>query len=72
MAKKLELTFKNEENRTAKITVDNARDDITDAEVKNAMEDIIEKEVFTSNGGKFVGIHNARVIDTEIQEFDLE
>lgn len=71
MTRKLELIFKNAANKTAKITIDEAREDIESNEIKEAMEDIIEKDVFTSNGGALVAIHGARVVETEIQEFDL-
>lgn len=71
MAKKLELIFKNAADRTAKITVDDVREDITPTEVKTAMETIVAKNVFTSNGGDFAGIHGARIVDTNIQELEL-
>ncbi len=72
MAKKLEMAFRNEENKTAKIAVDNALDDLDPQDVKTAMETIIAKKVFLSNGGELVDIAGARVVDTEIYELDLE
>ncbi len=72
MAKKLEMVFRNEENKTVKLTVDNALDDLDSQDVKTAMETIIAKKVFLSNGGELVGIASARVVDTEINELDLE
>lgn len=72
MAKKLEMVFRNEENKTAKLTVDNALDDLDPQDVKAAMETIIEKKVFLSNGGELVDIASARVVDTEIYELDFE
>lgn len=72
MAKKLELIFVNEENKTTKLTVDNAIDDLDPQDVKEAMESIIEKNVFLSGGGELVGISGARVVDTQIQVLDLE
>lgn len=72
MAKKLEMAFRNEENKTAKIAVDNALDDLDPQDVKTAMETIIAKKVFLNNGGELVDIAGARVVDTEIYELDLE
>ena len=72
MAKKLELIFVNEENKTTKLTVDNAADDLDPQDVKAAMESIIDKNVFLSGGGELVGISGARVVDTQIQVLDLE
>ena len=72
MGKKLELIFKNASDKSVKITVDNAREDITSNEVKTAMESIVAKNVFTSNGGDLVGIQGARIVDTSIQELELK
>ncbi len=72
MARKLELIFLNEAGKTAKISVDNAQEDIDAEDVKDAMEDIIEKNIFSSKGGEFVGISAARVVDTTIEELDVE
>ncbi len=72
MAKKLELIFRNEENKITKLTVDNAIDDLDPQDVKGAMESIIAKKVFLSGGGELVGISGARVVDTQVQELDLE
>lgn len=71
MAKKLELVFKNASDKSVKITVDDARENITPAEVKTAMESIVAKNVFTSTGGDLVGVQGARIIDTNIQELEL-
>ncbi len=72
MARKLELIFKNEEDKSVKLTIDNAIDDIEASEVKAAMDEIIDKNVFLSKGGELVGIAGARVVDTTIQVLDLE
>ena len=72
MAKKLELIFKNEADKTVKITVDNVIDDLNPIDVKTAMESIIAKNVFISKGGGFTSISGAKVVDTTIQELDLE
>lgn len=72
MAKKLELIFRNEDGKTAKISIDNVVEEIEASEVKEAMEDIIDKNVFLSNGGEFVGISGARIVDTNIEVLDLE
>lgn len=72
MGKKLELVFKNASDKSVKITVDNAREDITSNEVKTAMESIVAKNVFTGNGGDLVGIQGARIVDTSIQELELK
>lgn len=72
MAKKLELIFRNEDGKTAKISIDNVIEGIEPAVVKEAMEDIIDKNIFVSSGGEFVGISGARIVDTNIEVLDLE
>ncbi len=72
MARKLELIFKNAADKSVKITVDDARENITPVEVKNAMEAIVAKNVFTGAGGELISIQNARIVDTNIQELELE
>ncbi len=72
MAKtKLEMTFKNAGGRTNKISVDNARDDITEIEVNQGMDDILSNNIFTSSGGDFVEKVKAELITTEVQEFEM-
>jgi hypothetical protein len=66
--KKLEMIFKNQLGRTAKISVDNARDDLTELEVQTAMQTIIDKNVFETSSGELVAIDSARIVATDVQE----
>jgi len=72
MAKKLEMMFRDAVGKTMKITVDNADDNLTGESVRTAMETIIAKNIFATEGGDLVAIDGARVVDTNIQELDLE
>jgi len=72
MAKRLEMVFRDAVGKTMKITVDNADDNLTGETVKNAMETIIAKNVFATEGGDLVAIDGARIVDTNIQELDVE
>ncbi len=72
MAKRLEMTFKDVENKSMKITVDNVRDDLTDAEVKTAMETILLKDVFATAAGSLTAISEARIVDTSVTALDIE
>lgn len=69
MAKKLEMVFRDATNKTMKITVDNIKDTLTDAEVKTAMETIIAKDIFETQGGSLIAIDDAKIVD--INETDL-
>lgn len=66
--KKLEMIFKNQLGRTTKISVDNARDDLTELEVQTAMQTIIDKNVFETSSGELVAIDSARIVATDVQE----
>ncbi|WP_425448010.1 DUF2922 domain-containing protein [Dethiothermospora halolimnae] len=69
--KRLEMTFKNEADKRTTISIDNPRDDITDAEVQTAMNDIIAKNIFNSSGGNLVGIYKARIVTTAVEELTV-
>lgn len=72
MAKRLEMVFRDAVGKTMKITVDNADDNLTGESVKTAMETIIAKNIFATEGGDLVAIDGARIVDTNIQELDVE
>ena len=69
---RLEMTFKNVEGRTNKISVDNAREDLTDTEIKEAMDGILDSNIFTTAGGDLVEKSKAELITTEVKEFEIE
>ena len=72
MAKKLEMTFKDASNKTMKITVDNVKNGITDAEVKTAMQIILSKDIFVTDAGSLVAIDDARIVDTTETDLNVE
>ena len=66
--KKLEMIFKNELGSKTKITVENAKDDLTKEKVEAAMNAIITADIFETSNGKLVGIDSARVVTTDIED----
>ena len=72
MAKRLEMVFTNAAGRRATISVDNARDDITQQEVQSAMDMIVNRSIFSTGGGDIVAIDSARIVATEITEIPVE
>ncbi|WZL73726.1 DUF2922 domain-containing protein [Clostridiaceae bacterium 35-E11] len=66
--KRLEMIFTNQLGRTSKISVDNARDDLTELEVQTVMQTILDKNVFETTSGEFVAIDSARIVTTDVQE----
>lgn len=68
MENTLELLFKNEAAKNAKISVRDAKDDITAIEVQAIMDDIIDKNIFETPGGDLVEVAGARLIQKEVIE----
>ena len=68
ITKRLEMNFRNQMGRTNRISVEDARDDLTQAEVQTAMQAVIDKNIFKKSGGEFVGIDSARIVTTETQD----
>lgn len=69
MAIQLQLNFKNELGRNFRITVDDARENLTDAEVKAAMETILAKNIFNTSGGNLTAIVDAELVTTTAKSF---
>ena len=67
----LELSFIKEDGKTAKITIANAREDLTPVEVKTVMENIVSKDIFAPGGLGLVEVDNAKVVITQEEELDL-
>ncbi|AOT73076.1 hypothetical protein Gferi_10825 [Geosporobacter ferrireducens] len=62
------MVFKNQLGRTNKITVENAKIDLSESDVQAAMQTIIEKNIFKTSGGDFVAIEGAKIITTNVEE----
>ena len=64
---KLVMTFSNTLGRKISLFVTDPREDLTEAEIKTAMELIVAKNIFEPNGAV-----DAKIVQTETKEFDLE
>lgn len=71
LQKTLEMDFATELNRTHKIRVYDAREDLTPAEVSAAMNQIIAANIFSGSGGELTGKVNARVITKETEDISI-
>ena len=69
--KRLELIFKNQMEKTSKISIDEPKADLTDEEVQAVMNDMITKNIFSTSGGDLVSISGARVVTTDVQEYSV-
>lgn len=71
MAKTLELQFVTAEGRTARVSVDNPNEPINLDQIKNVMDQIISDNAFNTEYGDFVTKKNARVIERNVVEYEL-
>ncbi|USK91685.1 DUF2922 domain-containing protein [Rossellomorea marisflavi] len=72
MAKTLELIFKNEMGKQAKISVIEPKEPVDQDAVKAAMENLIAKDVFGSSGGSLVSIEGARIVERNVTDYELK
>ncbi|MGQ9558781.1 MAG: DUF2922 domain-containing protein [Desulfurispora sp.] len=64
MAKVLRMVFRNADGKAVTITLNDPKDNLTQAQVSSAMDTIIAKNVFTSSGGDLVEKTYAEVVET--------
>ena len=67
----LEMTFKNAADSKVNISVDNPREDLTEAEIKTTMDLIVAKNLFNTTGGDIVQTVGARRVITTVQELEI-
>lgn len=72
MAQVLDLQFETATGKTATISVDAPKADVTAEEIKQAMQTIITANVFEVQAGSFVGVKGARIVDRQVSPFELE
>lgn len=68
---KLLMTFMTESGRKVSLFVADPREDVTESEIKTVMDLIVEKNIFAPNGEDIVSAKEAKIVQTEITEFDL-
>ena len=69
--KKLVMVFKNEVDKQVSISIDDPKDTITEAEIKAAMDLIVEKNIFKKNNYSLVEAVEAKIVNTQTNEYDL-
>ena len=63
---RLEMNFVNSEGTRTRLSMNDAREDLTGADVKSAMDTIIEQNVFD-----FAQAQSARLVRTTYEDIDL-
>ncbi|AQS60256.1 MULTISPECIES: DUF2922 domain-containing protein [Eubacteriales] len=62
----LQMRFVTQAGTRVTISLDNPRDDLTEAEVTAAMDQIIAKNIFSTSGGDLVAKDSAQIIDRTV------
>ncbi|WP_270646833.1 DUF2922 domain-containing protein [Paeniclostridium hominis] len=69
--KRLVMAFLTGVGRKISISIDDPKENITEAEIVDAMNLIVEKNIFAPYGSELVSTVDAKVIVTDTEEFDL-
>ncbi|MDX8047107.1 DUF2922 domain-containing protein [Gracilibacillus sp. S3-1-1] len=69
--KKLELKFKNEEDKTVTISLDYPVEPVDPAAVSAAMDTILAENVFFTSGGELVEKASARIVERHVSDIEL-
>lgn len=68
---KLLMRFKTDTDKIVSISLDEPREDLTEAEIKSAMALIISKDIFSIKGAHLVKAVDAKIVQTDTTEYDL-
>ena len=71
MDKNLEMIFRNSAGKTARLSVQEPKEDLTPEEVKTVMNNIVAKNIFDTTGGDMLEAVSARIITREIVELEF-
>lgn len=69
--KKLVMTFKTTDDKKVSFTIDNPREDLSEAEVKACMELIKDKNIFAPGGADLASLVSAKIVETDTTNYDL-
>lgn len=69
--KKIELRFRNADDKLVRFELENPVDPIDPVVVNEAMDAIIQENVFTSSGGDLLTKESARIVEQIVEEIEL-
>lgn len=70
--KRLELQFKNEEDKVVTISIDDPIEPVNPQTVNQAMDTILQQNVFISSGGDLVSKYAARVVERTVTLVEID
>ncbi len=71
MAKSLELIFTTAGGKDVTLTVDEPRENVTDAELLAGMQAIITHNIFEVEGSSFASVKGARIVERNVVEYQV-
>ncbi|WP_113930597.1 DUF2922 domain-containing protein [Bacillus sp. P14.5] len=71
MAKALELQFKTQFGKTARVSIDAPVEPVDTDQVKQVMDTLIATNVIQSSSGSLVAAEGARVIERNVTEYEV-
>lgn len=69
--KKLELRFRNEDDKIVTFQLDNPLEPVDSDLVNEAMDEIIQAEAFATPGGKLLTKESARLVEQKVEEIKI-
>lgn len=69
--KRLVMTFKSADDKSVSLTIDDPREDLTEAQIKDAMELVVSKNIFAPGGEDITVAVSAKVVVTDTTPYDL-
>lgn len=69
--KKLVMVFATDGDRNVSLSVDNPKDNLTEALIKTTMETIVTANIFSPGGEDIVKCVEAKIVSTNTNEYDL-
>ena len=70
ITKRLVMSFKTTDGEFS-LSVDEPRDNITEAEIKSAMDLVLSKNIFAPKGADIIECVDAKVVVTDTTDYDL-
>ena len=70
--KRLIMTFKTDDDKKISLSVDDPREDVSEAEIKSAMDLVVAKNIFAPGGEDIVEALEAKVVVTDTTSYDLD
>lgn len=71
MERTLEMIFATELNKKQTLRVNNARNDLTPAQINAAMDNIISKDIINGSSGRLTSKVGARIVTRDTSEITL-